>query len=143
MLLDFALYGGDSAKLLYIISEIQEQIAKRILAEIDIGITLLKAEGAYTKNDKKVIMCVCRKYNYTKVTDIRATWRRKYDKERKKGNIIREQLFRRIFENKESFFQGDLCKIKESKRCSPNRESDLYTRHNAVYDNNEKLLFNN
>lgn len=68
--LDFALYGGDSAKLLYIISERQEQIAKRILAEIDIGITLLKAEGAYTKIDKNVIMCVCRKHNYTKVREI-------------------------------------------------------------------------
>lgn len=68
--LDFVLYGGDSAKLLYIISNRQEQIAKRILDEIDIGITYLKAEGAYTKSDKKVIMCVCRKYNYTKVREI-------------------------------------------------------------------------
>ncbi len=68
--LDLVLYGGDSAKLLYIISNKQEQIAKRILDEIDIGITYLKAEGAYTKSDKKVIMCVCRKYNYTKIREI-------------------------------------------------------------------------
>ncbi len=68
--LDSVLYGGDSAKLLYIISDNQEKIAKRILDEIDIGITYLKAEGAYMQNDKKVIMCVCRKYNYTKVREI-------------------------------------------------------------------------
>ncbi len=68
--LDLVLYGGDSAKLLYIISSRQEQIAKRILDEIDIGITYLKAEGAYTENEKKIIMCVCRKYNYTKVREI-------------------------------------------------------------------------
>ncbi|HBD65167.1 MAG TPA: YitT family protein [Clostridiales bacterium] len=68
--LDLVLYGGDSAKLLYIISNKQEQIAKRILDEIDIGITYLKAEGAYSKSDKKVIMCVCRKYNYTKIREI-------------------------------------------------------------------------
>ncbi len=68
--LDLVLYGGDSAKLLYIISSRQEQIAKRILDEIDIGITYLKAEGAYTESEKKVIMCVCRKYNYTKVREI-------------------------------------------------------------------------
>jgi len=67
--LDHVLYGGDSAKLLYIISNKQEQISKRIL-ELDIGITYLKAEGAYRKNDKKVIMCVCRKYNYTKIREI-------------------------------------------------------------------------
>ncbi|WMJ75980.1 MULTISPECIES: YitT family protein [unclassified Sedimentibacter] len=68
--LDSVLYGGDSAKLLYIISDNQEKIAKRILDEIDIGITYLKAEGAYMQNYKKVIMCVCRKYNYTKVREI-------------------------------------------------------------------------
>lgn len=68
--LDFALYGGDSAKLLYIISDNNEKIALRILEELDIGITYLKAEGAYTGNDKKVVMCVCRKYNYTKIREI-------------------------------------------------------------------------
>lgn len=68
--LDFVLYGGDGAKLLYIISNRHEEIARRILEEIDIGITYLKAEGAYSKNEKKVIMCVCRKYNYTKVREI-------------------------------------------------------------------------
>lgn len=68
--LDLVLYGGDSAKLLYVISGRNEQIANRILDEIDIGVTYLKAEGAYTKSDKKVIMCVCRKYNYTKIREI-------------------------------------------------------------------------
>ena len=70
LVLDFALYGGDSAKLLYIISDNNEKISQRILEELDIGITYLKAEGAYTGNDKKVIMCVCRKYNYTKIREI-------------------------------------------------------------------------
>ena len=68
--LDFVLYGGDSAKLLYIISDNHEIIARRILDEIDIGVTYLKAEGAYTENNRKVIMCVCRKYNYTKIREI-------------------------------------------------------------------------
>ncbi len=68
--LDSVLYGGDSAKILYVISDNQEKIAKRILDEIEIGVTYLKAEGAYTRNDKKVIMCVCRKYNYTKIREI-------------------------------------------------------------------------
>lgn len=68
--LDSVLYGGDSAKLLYIISNNQEKIGKRILDELEIGITYLKAEGAYTQNDRKVIMCICRKYNYTKIREI-------------------------------------------------------------------------
>lgn len=68
--LDFVLYGGDSAKILYVISDNQEKIARRILDEIEIGVTYLKAEGAYTQNNKKVIMCVCRKYNYTRIREI-------------------------------------------------------------------------
>mgnify|MGYP002424584508 FL=1 len=50
LVLDFALYGGDSAKLLYIISDNNEKISQRILEELDIGITYLKAEGAYAGN---------------------------------------------------------------------------------------------
>lgn len=68
--LDYALYGGDSAKLLYIISDNYEKIAKRILDELEIGVTYLKAEGAYMHNDKNVIMCVCRKHNYTRIREI-------------------------------------------------------------------------
>ncbi|QSX06292.1 YitT family protein [Sedimentibacter sp. zth1] len=68
--LDSVLYGGDSTKLLYIVSDKYDLVANRILEEIDIGVTFLNAEGAYTSNDKKVIMCVCRKYNYSKIRDI-------------------------------------------------------------------------
>lgn len=70
LVLDLALYGSDNAKLLYIISDKHEIISKRILDELDIGATYLKAEGAYTNYNKNVIMCVCRKYNYTKVREI-------------------------------------------------------------------------
>lgn len=70
VVLDLVLYGKDNAKLLYIISDNHEKITKRILDELDIGATYLKAEGAYTKYNKNVIMCVCRKYNYTKVREI-------------------------------------------------------------------------
>lgn len=70
IILDLTLYGKDNAKLLYIISDNHEKITKRILDELDIGATYLKAEGAYTNYNKNVIMCVCRKYNYTKVREI-------------------------------------------------------------------------
>ena len=70
IVLDLTLYGKDNAKLLYIISDNHEKISKRILDELDIGATYLKAEGAYTNFSKNVIMCVCRKYNYTKVREI-------------------------------------------------------------------------
>ena len=70
MFLDVVLYGTDEAKLLHIISAHSERIAGRILDEIDIGATFLKGEGAYTNDDKKVLMCVVRKYNFMKVREI-------------------------------------------------------------------------
>ena len=44
------LYGTDvgTGKLLYVISEQSEQIASRILTEIDRGVTKLSAKGGYT-----------------------------------------------------------------------------------------------
>lgn len=68
--LDKVLYGGDRAELLYIISDSVSNIANRIIKEVDIGVTYLNGEGAYTAKNKKVIMCVCRNYNYTKVREI-------------------------------------------------------------------------
>ena len=60
-LLDVVLYGRDEAKLIYIISDKSENIAKRLLEELDIGVTYMQGSGAYSGKDKKVIMCVMRK----------------------------------------------------------------------------------
>ena len=59
--LDLVLYGGDEAKLFYIVSDRPEKIAERILGEIDLGVTYLEGKGAYSSQNKKVIMCVTRK----------------------------------------------------------------------------------
>jgi len=60
-LLDLVLYGRDGAKLIYIISDHSEVITKRILEELDIGITHVRGVGAYSGKDKNVIMCVIKK----------------------------------------------------------------------------------
>ncbi len=69
-LLDVVLYGRDSAKLIYIISDRSEHIARRLLEELEIGVTYVHAEGAYSGKDKKVIMCVMRKHLSHKAEDI-------------------------------------------------------------------------
>lgn len=61
LLLDVVLYGRDSAKLLFIISDSPERIVKRLLDELDIGATYISGNGAYSGKDKKVIMCVIKK----------------------------------------------------------------------------------
>lgn len=58
--MDYVLYGGDEAKLIYVISNQADQIAERILSELDIGITFLQGQGGFSKTDKRVILCVAK-----------------------------------------------------------------------------------
>ncbi len=69
-LLDVVLYGRDGAKLIYIISDKSREIAERLLQELDLGVTYVHAEGAYSGQDKKVIMCVMRKHLSHKAEEI-------------------------------------------------------------------------
>lgn len=59
--LDLVLYGRDGAKLIYVISDKAEHIANRLLKELEIGVTYMKGQGAYSGREKKVIFCVMRK----------------------------------------------------------------------------------
>jgi uncharacterized membrane-anchored protein YitT (DUF2179 family) len=59
--LDLVLYGKDGAKLIYIISDHPDIITARLLEELDIGATHVFAQGAYSGEKKKVIMCAIRK----------------------------------------------------------------------------------
>ncbi|MBR6784265.1 MAG: YitT family protein [Clostridia bacterium] len=58
--LNVVLYGSDEARMVYIISERDEEIAERLLKEVDAGATFLRGNGAYTGKDRKVLMCALR-----------------------------------------------------------------------------------
>lgn len=58
--LNTVLYGSDEARMVYIISERDEEIAERLLKEVDAGATFLRGNGAYTGKDRKVLMCALR-----------------------------------------------------------------------------------
>ncbi|MDE6604124.1 MAG: YitT family protein [Lachnospiraceae bacterium] len=62
VVMDIVLYGRDEAKLLYIISGRAEEIAGRLLSDLDIGVTYIKGQGAYSGDNKRVIMCVVKKH---------------------------------------------------------------------------------
>lgn len=68
--LDFILYGNDEARLIYIVSDKQDIILKRILEEMDIGATVLKGRGAYSKHEKEIIMCVVKKRRMPRLEEI-------------------------------------------------------------------------
>lgn len=54
---DMVLYGTDTAKVAYIISERAHAIADAIVEDMDRGVTVLSGKGAYSGDDKWVLMC--------------------------------------------------------------------------------------
>ncbi len=57
MVMDWVLYGLDTAKVAYIISDKPNEIAQGILHELDRSVTYLSGEGGYSGQSKKVILC--------------------------------------------------------------------------------------
>ncbi|MDD3204829.1 MAG: YitT family protein [Lachnospiraceae bacterium] len=70
IVMDMVLYGTDEAKLIYIISETPDNIAPRLMDELDAGATFIKGRGAYSKVNKHVIMCVVKKQMAPKLEEI-------------------------------------------------------------------------
>lgn len=70
VMLDLVLYGRDGAKLIYIISDHSESITRRLLEELDIGVTHMQGSGAYSGREKNVIMCAIKKQLAPKAEDI-------------------------------------------------------------------------
>ena len=60
--IDLVLYGLDNSSIVYIVSEHMDTIVNEITSGIlHRGVTLLHAEGAYTHEEKQVIMCVIKR----------------------------------------------------------------------------------
>lgn len=55
--MDKVLYGMDTSKVAYIISDRHEEIAQVILHDLDRSITYLEGQGGYSGASKKVILC--------------------------------------------------------------------------------------
>ena len=55
--MDMVLYGLDTAKVAYIISQDPQTIAYRLTRELDRGVTILQGRGAWSGQDKEVLMC--------------------------------------------------------------------------------------
>lgn len=53
--LDYVLYGGDVAKMLFIMTEKPEEIGKRLMEELDVGVTYLQGRGGFTGTEKRVV----------------------------------------------------------------------------------------
>lgn len=70
MMFNSVLYGGSEARLIYIISGKRERIAERIMTELDAGATIIEGKGAYTGQDRDVLMIVLRMRSLPEARDI-------------------------------------------------------------------------
>lgn len=71
-LFDWVLYGGNSAKLVYIITTAEKSpmICDCILKELDITATLFDGKGAYTGSDRRIILCAIKSFSFPKLRDV-------------------------------------------------------------------------
>lgn len=59
--MDSVLYSFDYSKVALIISDLYEKVAQTIDRELERGVTLLRAQGYYTRQDKFVLLCAVRR----------------------------------------------------------------------------------
>lgn len=64
------LYGGDSARMIYVISPQNKEIAKRLMDEVDVGATYMQGNGAYTGKEFDVLMVVLRAKQLPRARDV-------------------------------------------------------------------------
>ena len=57
VIMDKMLYGMDTAKVAYIISDHDKEIARAIVDGMERGVTILTGKGAYSGQPKEVLMC--------------------------------------------------------------------------------------
>ena len=69
--MDRVIYGTESAKLVYIITDGEHYTAlcDKITKDLDVGATIIDGKGAYTGNERCIIMCAIKKTQYPKLFD--------------------------------------------------------------------------
>lgn len=71
-LIDVILYGTNigTGKIMFIISEKNEEISNAIMEELERGVTALQSKGAYTGRENEVLLCAVRRHEVHKVHEI-------------------------------------------------------------------------
>ena len=68
--IDLILYGTDGAMLLIIISNKPELLAERLMRDVDAGVTYAEGSGAYTGEEKHIIICAVKKHHFYRAKDM-------------------------------------------------------------------------
>ncbi len=59
-IIDILLYGRENGRIFFIISDKGEEIKEALISKANRGVTLIRAEGGYTGNEKTVLVCAAR-----------------------------------------------------------------------------------
>lgn len=66
-IIDVILYGADRGKIIYIITDNAVELAREIMALVSRGVTIINVTGAYTGNERKMLMCTVRQNEVSSV----------------------------------------------------------------------------
>ena len=70
MSVDYIVQGRSHSKMLFILTDSFEEVTKDIIALCGRGVSIIPATGGYTGKDKKLLMCVVRAHEVSKVRKI-------------------------------------------------------------------------
>lgn len=70
LVLDKVVYGADYSKVAWIISDSFEEIATRIDKDLDRGVTLIDAQGFYTRKDKSILLCAMKRKQVAELKEL-------------------------------------------------------------------------
>lgn len=68
--IDFVLEGMDDTKGVMVISDKYEEISHELMTKLDKGVTFIEAQGAYTKDAKKIVYCVINRLELGQLREI-------------------------------------------------------------------------
>ncbi len=68
--IDFVLGGAGNNKVIFVVTDMAEEISKAFMNTIERGVTVLPASGGYSKENKSLVFCVARASEIARVTRI-------------------------------------------------------------------------
>ena len=67
---DYIVAGRSHSKLLFILTDFHEEVTNDIIAICGRGVSVIPAKGGYTGKDKKLLMCVVRTHEVSRVRNV-------------------------------------------------------------------------
>ncbi len=70
VVVDKLLSGADRGKLIYVVTDKASEISRKIIEDVERGVTVIKATGAYSGEEKKILLCAVRAHQVALVNSV-------------------------------------------------------------------------